>query len=103
MTTNSKRHSPIQYYIVAFVIFLIVNLITSGGHLDLWDGMVTFMITESMALKHTAQLHPDIPSISESKALDAVHTMMEYEIGNYKVLTGKYYEWLSQSKPSEPV
>jgi hypothetical protein len=80
-----------------------INIITSGGHLDLWDGMVAFMISESMALKHTAQLHPEIPRISDAKAADAVHTMMNYEIGNYKILTGKYYEWVSDGKPQEPV
>jgi hypothetical protein len=103
MASNSDRPSPLRLYLVVFVFFFIINLITSGGHLDLWDGMVAFMITESMALKHTAQLHPEIPRISEAKAADAVHTMMDYEIGNYKILTGKYYEWASESKPQEPV
>lgn len=64
---------------------------------------MTFMITESMALKHTAQLHPEIPRISEAQANDAVHTMMDYEVGNYKLLSGKYYEWVSESRPDEPV
>lgn len=103
MTSKSKAPSTISFYLLIFVLFFIINLITSGGHLDLWDGMVTFMITESMALKHTAQLHPEIPRISEAKPSDAVHTMMNYEIGNYKVLTGKYYEWVSHLSPYEPV
>ena len=90
-------------YLVVFTFFFIINLVTSGGHLDLWDGMVTFMITESMALKHTAQLHPEIPRISNAKAEDIVNTMLEYEIGNYKAVTGKYHEWVSLSKPVEPV
>ena len=68
MASNSDRPSPLRLYLVVFVFFFIINLITSGGHLDLWDGMVAFMITESMALKHTAQLHPEIPRISEAKA-----------------------------------
>lgn len=69
----------------------------------MWDGMVTFMITESMALKQTAQLHPEIPSISLAHPSDMVHTMMDYEVSNYKVLTGKYYDWVSLLKPLEPV
>jgi len=103
MTLNSDKPSPLRLYLVTFAFFFMINLITSGGHLDLWDGMVAFLITESMAMKHTAQLHPEIPRISEANAADAVHTMMDYEIGNYKILTGKYYEWVSESRPQEPV
>jgi hypothetical protein len=103
MTLNSDRPGTLRLYLVTFVFFFMINLITSGGHLDLWDGMVAFLITESMALKHTAQLHPEIPRISEAKVNDAVHTMMDYEIGNYKILIGKYYEWVSESRPQEPV
>ncbi len=89
--------------LVTFVFFLIINLITSGGHTDMWDGMVTFLITESMVLKHTAQLHPEIPSIANVSETNRVNVMLNYEVGNYKVLTGKYAEWLSQSTPVEPV
>jgi len=49
-----------------FIVSLIINFISSGGHTDLWDGMVTFLITEGMALKQTAQLDPEIPSISNA-------------------------------------
>src|SRR5919106_1048426 len=85
-----------------FVFFLIINFISSGGHTDMWDGMVTFLVTESMALKHTAQLHPEIPSISNDTQ-SRLNVMVNFEVGNYKALTGKYYEWLSQSSPVEPV
>ena len=86
-----------------FVFFLIVNFISSGGHTDMWDGMVTFLVTESMALKHTAQLHPEIPSISNASTQSRLNVMVNFEVGNYKALIGKYYEWLSQSSPVEPV
>jgi hypothetical protein len=69
----------------------------------MWDGMVTFLITESMVLKHTAQLHPEIPSIASASETNRVNVMLNYEVGNYKVLTGKYAEWLSRSTPVEPV
>jgi hypothetical protein len=86
-----------------FVFFLIINFITSGAHTDMWDGMVTFLLSESMALKRTAELHPEIPSISNASATSRVNAMLGYEVGNYKVLTGGYFEWLAQSKPIEPV
>jgi hypothetical protein len=69
----------------------------------MWDGVVTFMISESMALKKTAQLHPEIPTILNAKPNDIVNTMMKYEVGNYNAVTGKYHEWVSSSKPIEPV
>jgi hypothetical protein len=53
--------------IFVFIFFLLINLISSGDT-DMWDGMVTFLLTDSMALKHTAQLHPEIPSISNANA-----------------------------------
>jgi hypothetical protein len=87
----------------AFGFFLIINFITSGAHTDMWDGMVTFLLSESMALKHTAELHPEIPGISNTSATSRVNAMLNYEVGNYKVLTGRYFEWLAQSKPVEPV
>ena len=85
-----------------FCFFLIVNLISSGGHLDMWDGVVTFMITESMALKRTAQLDPEIPTISNANITSRVYSMMTWEITNYKYLTGAYNEWILKSKPIEP-
>ena len=63
----------------------------------MWDGVVTFMITESMALKHTAQLDPEIPTISGANATSRVHLMMSHEIGHNKYVTGGYSEWLSKS------
>ncbi|MDW0282146.1 MAG: hypothetical protein QN720_06560 [Nitrososphaeraceae archaeon] len=103
MTLIADRRKFVKDYLFVFVFFFIINLMASGGHIDMWDGMVTFMITESMALKQTAQLHPEIPSISLANPSDMVHTMMDYEVGNYKVLTGKYYDWVSSLKPLEPV
>jgi hypothetical protein len=47
-----------------FVFFFAINLITSGGHLDWSDGVLTFLVVESMAVKNSAQLHPDLPSVS---------------------------------------
>jgi hypothetical protein len=45
-----------------FSFFLIINLASSGGHLDWSDGVQTFLVAESLVLKHSAKLHPDIPS-----------------------------------------
>ena len=63
MTLIADRRKFVKDYLFVFVFFFIINLIASGGHIDMWDGMVTFMITESMALKQTAQLHPEMPLV----------------------------------------
>ena len=38
---------------------------SSGGHLDWWDGTEAFLVTESMALKQTAKLDPTVPSVKD--------------------------------------
>ena len=48
---------------LVFSFFLVVNITSSGGHFDPWDGVETFLVTESMVLKHSAMLYPDVPSI----------------------------------------
>src|ERR671914_2352914 len=45
------------------VFFFSLNIVSSGGHLDWWDGTEAFLVTESMALKHTAKLDPTVPSV----------------------------------------
>ena len=55
MTLIADRRKFVKDYLFVFVFFFIINLMASGGHIDMWDGMVTFMITESMALKQTAR------------------------------------------------
>ncbi|HKG86985.1 MAG TPA: hypothetical protein VKA95_01560 [Nitrososphaeraceae archaeon] len=37
---------------------------SSGGHLDWSDGVQTFLVAESLVIKHSAKLHPDLPSAS---------------------------------------
>jgi hypothetical protein len=46
-----------------FIFFFLINIVSSGGHLDWWDGIEAFLVTESMALKQTAMLVPDVPSV----------------------------------------
>jgi len=89
--------------IYVFVAFLIINFVSSGGHTDLWDGMVTFFVTESMVLKQTAKMHPEIPSISNTSIPIMVDGFVLYETQNNKVITGKFYEWVSMGRPIEPV
>ncbi len=48
-----------------FSFFLIFNIASSGGHFDIWDGVEAFLVTESMVLKHSAKLYPDLPSIKK--------------------------------------
>lgn len=48
---------------LVFVFFFLINIISSGGHLDWWDGTEAFLVTESMVLKQTAKLDPAVPSV----------------------------------------
>jgi hypothetical protein len=89
--------------IYVFVVFLIINFISSGGHTDQWDGMLTFLITEGMALKQTAKLDPEIPSISNTSVPVMVDGYLRWENQNNKVSTGKFSEWVSMGRPIEPV
>src|ERR671911_2534741 len=86
-----------------FFFFLTINLISTGGHTDMWDGMVTFLLAESMATKQSAKLHPDIPTISNSDPGDSVNTMIHYEVQSYMIITGKYANWVQQSMALEPI
>jgi hypothetical protein len=51
--------------LLIFVFFFSICTISSGGHLDWWDGTEAFLVTESMALKNTAKLDPFVPSVQE--------------------------------------
>ena len=51
--------------LLLFVFFFLINIISSGGHLDWWDGTEAFLVTESMVLKNTAKLDPFVPSVKE--------------------------------------
>ena len=48
--------------LLVFAFFYLINVLASGGHIDAWDGVESFLTTESMALKHTAKLDPTVPS-----------------------------------------
>jgi hypothetical protein len=70
-----------------FIFFLAVNLISAGGHFDWWDGVEAFLVTESMVLKHSAKLHPDVPGIK------SFNFPINYTIYVSKTLqTGKYFD-----------
>lgn len=48
-----------------FIFFLLINVVSSGGHLDWRDGVEAFVVTESMVLKGSAKFHSDVPSVRE--------------------------------------
>ena len=60
---NMEGYKRINKRLVAsiFVFFFLVNILSGGGHLDWWDGTEAFLVTESMVLRHSAKLHPDVP------------------------------------------
>jgi hypothetical protein len=51
--------------LLVFVFFFLINVISSGGHLDWWDGTEAFLVTESMVLEQTAKLDPAVPSVKD--------------------------------------
>jgi hypothetical protein len=50
---------------VVFIVFLLINIVSSGGHLDWRDGVEAFVVTESMVLKNSAKFHSDVPSVKD--------------------------------------
>lgn len=50
---------------MVFALIFLINIVSSGGHLDWWDGIEAFLVTESMVLKNTAKLDPSVPSVKE--------------------------------------
>src|SRR5918994_2889350 len=88
---NTAANRSLIFFVFSF--FLIINLISSGGHTDAWDGMVTFLLVESMATKHTAKLHPDILTIANSNPKDPAYTMAQWEVYYNKIVAGKNAVW----------
>jgi hypothetical protein len=72
---------------LVLIFFLIVNLASTGGHFDLWDGVETFLVTESMVLKHSAKLYPDVPSI-QKLSFDIRYSI----VANKALQTGTNYD-----------
>jgi hypothetical protein len=50
---------------LVFSFFLLINILSTGGHFDWRDGVETFVVTESMIIKNSAKSHADIPSVKE--------------------------------------
>src|SRR5215218_5255370 len=66
--------------LLVFAFFYLVNILASGGHIDSWDGVESFLTTESMALKNTAKLDPTVPGVKS----------LNFNV-NYTVATFKYW------------
>jgi hypothetical protein len=79
-----------------FCFFLLINIVLAGGHLDSWDGIEAFLITESMVLKHTAKLDPTVPSV-EKLNFDVRYTVF----ANTATKAGTYYN--ETTIPLQPV
>ena len=78
------------------MLFFLINIITAGGHLDPWDGIESFLVTESMVLKHTAKLDPTVPSVEK------LHFNVRYSVYSNTVLqTKKFVD--QNTMPLKPV
>jgi hypothetical protein len=81
--------------LLVFAFFYLVNVIASGGHIDTWDGIESFLTTESMALKNTAKVDPTIPSV------ESLYFNVNYTVAYYKYTVEK--RPFDQNIPLEPV
>ena len=84
-SSTSHRSINKKLILLVFSFFLLVNIASSGGHFDTFDGTETFLVTESMVLKHSAKLYPDTPSIKKlgfdmnwSKGFNAGHQGLRF-------------------------
>jgi len=48
-----------------FVFFLLINLVSTGGHFDSNDGIVYFLITENIVLNNSIKIDPNSPSLEK--------------------------------------
>src|SRR5918998_3709052 len=64
--------------LLVFAFFYLVNVLASGGHIDSWDGVESFLTTESMALKQTSKLAPTVPSV------ESLHFNVNYTVAMFK-------------------
>jgi hypothetical protein len=62
-----KHIRVVMIKVLVFLLFLLVFLASSGGHLDVWDGKGYFFLTENLVLHQSLEVHPDLPSINETK------------------------------------
>ena len=62
---SAHKYSSIGQVGAVFIFFLLINIASSGGHLDWRDGVEAFIVTESMVLKNSAKFHSDVPSVRE--------------------------------------
>ena len=95
-SNDGNRINNKRLIFLVFSFFFLVNIVSSGGHFDWWDGTETFFVTESMVLKHSAKLHPDVPSVKK------LNFDIRYSVYTYKTLqTGQFYD--QSTMPLEPV
>ena len=81
--------------LLVFAFFYLINVLSSGGHIDVWDGIESFLTTESMVLKQTAKLDPTVPSV------ESLHFNVNYTVAFFKSIhEGQPFD---QNTPLEPV
>lgn len=56
-----------KLYALVFVFFFFIYLTSGGGHLDGYDGIVYFLITENIIYENSIKIDPASPSLEELK------------------------------------
>jgi hypothetical protein len=95
--SSNGGHTAInkKLLLLVFSFFLLVNIASTGAHFDWVDGTEAFLVTESMVLKHSAKLYPDIPSIEK------LHYEVKYLMPMNKAL--QTHTAYNPNTPLEPV
>lgn len=67
----NKKQIRINFLVLSF--FLLLNFLTSGGHLYSVDDIQYFLHTENLVLNHSIQLDPNSPSASKLLSSDTLN------------------------------
>jgi hypothetical protein len=95
MHSSGSSKNKKRLILLVFSFFFLINIASSGGHFDYWDGVEAYLVTESMVIKHSAMLYPDVPGVEK------LHYDIHLGIPMYKALgSGKPY---NPNAPLEPV
>jgi hypothetical protein len=54
-----------KIYGLVFIFFFLIYLISNGGHLDNYDGIAYFLITENLVLEKSLKIDPNSPSVEK--------------------------------------
>jgi len=72
------KHSSkkLSFYVLAF--FLLFNFVSTGGHFDSHDGMLYYLVTESMVINQSIKIDPTSPSVDKLEFEPIIETFVKF-------------------------